>query len=583
MKRKARDQSEMRNLKQNKDFISYAFRKALFPCMLSIISSNLNILADGIIIGQKAGVNGIAGINLCMPVFLFLCVIGSTISSGTAVSASAAMGRGERDKAQECYELAIGWSLVLSFLITVLGLIFLTPLCHLLCKNQQLYEIVRGYTMISIGGAFTKIMLYIPVWFLRLDGRNREGTEVMALMGIGNVILDLFFLFGLDMGVEGAAIASVIATFLAMLLGFFFLSDKKSSFTLGIRVVLRKKDGWMLVKNGIPSGLNNLMQTLRVLLINAILLPFGSSYVAVFAAVNCISEISLCVINGVPQAAFAMLGVFYGEHDRDSIRLLMKMQSRYGIMVSLLFGVLCTVSSGGIGNLYGLGGSLIFPLLSLCISVFPALLSGILSSYYNVTDHVRWSNVIIACRVLLIPIPLLYLLCQSSAKGWYWFMPLAEFATIGVWFVCFMLRKKLRHEKQDILMLPDDFDNDKILNFSVLGTAEDICKSCERVSEFCEELGMSQKKIMRISLSMEELMTMIVDANDAAASFDLRLFGRASEIGIRIRYNGIMYNPFTAEEGEESVEFMGVRMIRDMVKRIDFHRIFGMNMLVILI
>ena len=82
-------------LKQSDDFLKTADLKALFPVMVSILSGNINILVDGIIVGQKLGVDGLAALNLCLPVYLTLCVVGSFIVSGCGIATANSMGRND--------------------------------------------------------------------------------------------------------------------------------------------------------------------------------------------------------------------------------------------------------------------------------------------------------------------------------------------------------------------------------------------------------------------------------------------------------------------------------------------------------
>ena len=570
-------------LKQNDSFIKKSYQRALIPCMLSIISSNVNILFDGVIVGQKMGVAGLAALTLCMPVFLFLNVIGSLITSGMSISASSSIGCGNKEKAQVFYELTIGWCTVASVTVTILGLLFSDKICGILCSDINLYTMVKTYYNVTIAGAFTKIMLYIPIWYLRLDGRNHEVIVVMSVMAVGNILLDYMLIYLVDMGILGAALAGVIAALIALGTGFYFLCDKKSSLKPGIKIKASKSDFCSCLKNGSPSALNNLMQTFRLLMINAILLSYGSIYVAIFAAINCISEFSLCVINSIPQTAFAMLGIFYGEHDSGSIKRLLKFEVKYGIALSFVFGTVCIASSGLIETLYGLQGLLLSPIRWLVLSIFPAVISSIWSGYYNISDNVFWANMIIILRVFILPILVLYLLCSVSIDLWPIFPVLSEFITVFLWFILTLIRYKINAHKSRYLMMPDSYENSKILNFSVEGSSDDICISCQRVSAFCDETEMESKKIMRISLSMEELMTMIVQTNESKINFDLRLYSYQSETGIRIRYNGCLYNPFESVKTVNTDEYMGVRMIENMVKETKYQKIFGMNMVMIIV
>lgn len=88
--RKSTSQSD--RLQQDEAFLRKAFHASLLPCILSILSQNINILADGILVGQRIGTDGLSAISLCVPVYLVLCVIGSFLVSGTAIQASKAIG-----------------------------------------------------------------------------------------------------------------------------------------------------------------------------------------------------------------------------------------------------------------------------------------------------------------------------------------------------------------------------------------------------------------------------------------------------------------------------------------------------------
>ena len=105
------------SLEQNEQFLKKAYRKALIPCMLSILSGNINILADGILVGQRLGTDALAAINFSLPVYLVLCIAGSFIVSGTAICAAEAIGNNQAGKAKELYKMSVFWcALILSLI-----------------------------------------------------------------------------------------------------------------------------------------------------------------------------------------------------------------------------------------------------------------------------------------------------------------------------------------------------------------------------------------------------------------------------------------------------------------------------------
>ena len=410
------------SLEQNEQFLKKAYGKALIPCILSILSGNINILADGILVGQRLGTDALAAINFSLPVYLVLCIAGSFIVSGTAICAAEAIGNHQSSKAQELYKMSVFWCVLISAVITAAGLLCIKPLAGLLCSQEEVSPLVMEYVGVTLAGTLPKILIYVPFWYLRLDGRNRQVTWMMLVMGVGNVLLDLLFLYVFDMGVFGAALASVAATALSCLLGFVWLCGKKSSFPLGMCVACKGISFVRIAKAGSPSASNNLFQTLRVMVVNILLLQSGGSeLVAAFTAVNCISAFEESVTGGVPQAASAMLGIYSGEHDNQSARLLLARQIKSGIPYCLLFSAAILAGADLIADAYGLTKPLGFAFLCMSLGMIPALCNCILSGYYNVSGYVMWANAIIFLRTFVMPCASLFVLCRQSFIPW-WFL-----------------------------------------------------------------------------------------------------------------------------------------------------------------
>lgn len=576
------EQASSVSLEQNGKFLKKAYGKALIPCMLSILSGNINILADGILVGQRLGTDALAAINFSLPVYLVLCIVGSFLVSGTAICASEAIGNNQSRKAQELYKMAVFWCVLLSAVITAAGLLCLEPLAGLLCYEEAVSPLVAEYTGVTLAGALPKILIYVPFWYLRLDGRNRQVTAMMLLMGVGNVLLDLLFLYAIPLGVFGAALASVMATAASCALGFLWLCDKKSSFAFGFCVVCKGTPLRRVAQAGSPSAMNNLFQTLRVAAVNALLLESGGSMlVAAFTAVNCISAFAESVTGGVPQAASAMLGIYSGEHDNKSARLLMMRQIKSGLPYCLLFGAAILAGADLIADAYGLSVSLRFAFFCMSLGMLPALACSILSGFYNVSGHSMWANMIILLRVFLMPCASLFLLCRLGQDPW-WFLFLGEALTLLAWYAATGISHRLRSGQSRFLLMDNALEESgRVINFSVRGEDMDICDASGKITVFCEENGMLPGQVMRVSLAMEELMTVIVSANqEKGVEFDLRVYSLEGVIGIRIRYSGREFNPLRYAKdaaGTEDDMYMGIRMIEDMVEEAIYQRTFGMN------
>lgn len=571
-----------KELFQSKDFLKKAYRGALIPCMLSILSGCANIIADGMIVGQLIGAAGLTAINLCVPVYLVLCILGSFFVSGAAISASNEIGQDNDEQAQKYYGIALTACLVSSLVMAVVGVFLSRTIARGLCQDPEVVGMVRDYTAVTLVGALPKIMIYIPFWFLRLDGKNKTVTVMMAVMGIGNILLDLLFLLVFNMGVYGAALASVISTALACILGFIRLHTGETTFKL--RFALPDKKSFLRIAVvGSPAALNNLMQTVRLLFVNSILMAGGGTErVAVFTVVNGIAAFSEAVTVGVPQAASAILGVFHGERDGNSVRIMLDLEWKNGLVYCGIFAAVISAGAGLIGMAYGLHVPLYIPMICLAVSLFPGLLNSILSSYYNVSGHPALSNLLILCRVFVFPV--LSLLALDAVKWPVWlFLPISELLTVGLcWIITGFISRK-REDVSRFLLINSSLDkHGNLINFSVTSEYADICEACEKVTAFCTDNGMEIKPTTRISLALEELMTFVTQKNKPKpVHFDIRLFSLFGTIGIRIRYDGEDLDPLSGNE--KSDEYMGVTMIKKMVEVVMYKRVFGLNSLLILV
>lgn len=570
------------SLKQNNIFLKNTFSKSIFPSMLAILSANINVFVDGILIGNKLGSDALASIVLSLPVCLAPCIIGSFIASGTAINSARAIGDNDPEKSQMYYRTSIVSLFILSLLFTAAGLTFRKGLVSFLCSDEAVRPYVMDYVVITLIGALPKIMAYIPFWYLRLDGKNSAITLMMVVMTVGNIILDYLFVYIWDIGVFGAGLASVIATTAAFVIGMMRLLSKSCTFTFK-PFIFREKEEWRVIAAaGTPSALNNLLATIRLLIVNAVLLSYGgSAEVAVFTAVNGIAGFGECITLGIPQAASPMLGVFSGEQDNESCMLLVKIELLTGAIGSVIFLLICTLGSGAIAAMYALDAPLLLPMLWLSLSIFPALFCTVISGYYNMAGLEKWSNGLVILRVLIMTcIGLLFV--TKLRLSVYFFLLFAELGTVAVWFGAALLYHK-RHPKRTKYLFMDMSleESGNILNFSVGSTPEDICSASERISEFCELNGMNHKTTMRVELAMEEIMTLISKVNGPELakniSFDLRAYSIEGITGIRIRYGGKEFNPFNSSDEDDDM-YMGILMLKKMVRSF-YQRTFGVNTL----
>lgn len=587
----AQERQNETGLQQNAAFIRAAYRKAVVTGMLAILSANINLFVDGILVAGRVGADALAAINLSLPVSWGLLVVGSFLAAGTEIPAARAIGMGDARRRDAFFRTGLNVTVLVSLAITAVALALRGPLVTFLGADGATREYVTQYVVITLIGALPRILVYIPFWYLRLDGRNADVIVMMVSMTGINIALDVLFVYGMDMGVFGAGLASVIATAVSCLYGMIRLLGRNSPYRWKPEILRSGKDWHTIASAGFPSAFNNLCATARLLAVNAMLMAHGGAgLVAVFTAINGLSGFADCVTLGVPAAGGAMLGVYSGERDNGSCRLLLREEWRVGCFSAGVFLVLCAALSGPIQRLYGLNESILAPILWLCLSVFPALLMNILSTYYNMAGMELWANALIFLRGFAMSVIGLHLMIAARFSV-FAFLLFAELSTALIWWAATGIHH-LRHPR-DSRYLMSDLEYEKrgsVLNFSVSADVDEIVSASERISAFCAANGMSQRETMRLEMSMEEVMTLIrqvnADGNVEDLRFDLRAYSIKDVRGIRIGYSGIPFNPFNFAPASGSVEddmYMGVRMIKKMVETVNYQRAFGVNTLQILL
>lgn len=567
-------------MSKNSNFIGKLYYRALFPNIVAVLGGTVNVFFDGIFIGRKLGDTGLESVNQCLPVYLLLCTVGSLYASGASFLSSHALGKNDAKEAKRIFHGALLDALTAGGTFCLLGFIFAGNISELLGTAQS-RDYVYLYLRITLIGGIAKILLYIPYFYLRLEGKNRQAMAAMLTMTVLNIVLDLIFLFVFDFGISGAAWASVIATAAAAAMSFLFLWTGKSSFKPGV-CFLRFRDRKAIFRYGSPMALNNLLSSARIFAVNLILGSMNTAgLVSVFAIVNNLNEFSICVQNGVPQTAAAMTGIFYGERDSEGVKHIVKTELFSGAVLSLVLAAVFALFPTQIGAMFGSGADCVFAVRCLAVSLVLATVNSVMTYTYNAVGQLAAANVITVCRSFAAVAGFALLFRGLGEKIWI-FHPCSELLTFALIVIGSLLTAK-KKRLAPFYLIDDSLEkNGSSLSFAVECINEKICEASERLRSFCKESGFAEKETMVISLALEELLTIITQNSCPPDGFaDVRLLVWDDKRIIRIRAAGKRYDPIEAQDG--SLDYVGVKMICGLAERTEYLSALGVNTLIIYI
>ena len=566
-------------MKRDDQFLRKGYLSTLYPIMLSVLGGTINALIDSAFVSQCLGQEGLAAINLSITVTLIICTIGSLIGGGASFASSIEAGKDNMEKAGEYYCHSVFCALIAGGVISVAGISLCSPLVYLLAQGSELYTYVYQYCFVAFSGSIFSILVYIPTYYLQLEGKNKAISIMMGIIISVDVLLDYLFLIVLDMGMVGASLASVISTLAACVYGFIMLETGYSNYHIK-SVKLRLSYLRRIVKLGSPTALNNFLDFIKLLLLNGIILfSGGTSALAVWAVINCLSEFALSITSGVPQAAAPMSGAYYSARENSGLRIIIRLQVKEGLKLTAVYAAAIVALHPAFEKLFAIESGLLMPMVCLGTFLMFEILASIWAGFFQATQRIFLSNIIILCRKLVFPV--LFAGVMAFGGGYiFLFLPLGGIMTLltGLLLTGVIYNKNMDsdHPLSRLLLLDDHLEKEnKVIDFSITPTAENICEASEQIADFCSANNMDGKQTMRIALSIEELICVIKDKNENLPSVDLRAFALNDITGIRIRCAGVRYNPFE-DSGDEDL-LMGVIMINKLADIVTYTYSLGMN------
>ena len=567
-------------MKTDQHFLTSTYNRYLLPTMAGILGGTVMVTIDSMLVGSFVGQTGLMAVNLFLPLQLLFSTLGALVASGGAVLSAQARGRNEAEKSRQIMGTSSLLSLGLALLFILGGLIFLGPLTRFLAGNAWSPD-MEAYARLLVLAGLPKTLLYIPFYYLRLDGKNDLAAGLLLFMASLNIILDLLFMQVMHMGILGAALAGLLALLVTCLAAFYCLLFMGGSFAWPLAISWTPQSLETL-KTGSPAAMANLTFALRILLINGLLLSLGNQYLVFFAVITAVSEFSLFFINGVPQTAQPILSVYGVEKGNVGIRLLMTRQIRMGLAIATFFGSLIMLSHQRVTGLFGVSQDMRFPLICLFFSLLIGQINSIMTGYYTAMNRISLANLVTVLRVLVLPVLFAAWLGAVWPELVWLFLPLSELLALLTWLGASRVKAWKDPDLSGLLLLDERLEKSgRAIDFTVANDPVAICQASERIIEFCRQNDLSAKQTMRFSLAIEEIMTVMADKSlDGRGSFDVRAFACEGRITLRIRCGGRQYNPIPLIRSDQDMEedsLFGIRMIMDMVKDMLYISTFGVN------
>lgn len=330
-----------------------AIRKLAFPTILSMLLLMVNNLTDAIFVAGLGG-DAIAAIGFITPLFLVIIGIGNAIGAGANAYIARALGERNQMKVNDGATHSVIIGIIVSAIITVAMFVAWEPILKIMGAGSAIGPAL-DYGNIIFGCTILFILTNVFIGILRSEGDVKKATVILAATAIVNMILDPIFIYGLGLGIEGAAIATVLADAVALAPMLYWFFIKKSTF---IRVSFKgfsysKKVTRGIINVAIPSSAETLIMSALTIVINsALVFVGGTDSVAVYTSGMRVTSFLIIPVIGIATALLSVCGAAYGARDAQKFKVAFKYALKLGLKICGVVGIFLFIFSNQVALLF---------------------------------------------------------------------------------------------------------------------------------------------------------------------------------------------------------------------------------------
>ena len=437
--------------------------KLAVPTVVAQVINMLYNVVDRVYIGHMPGDGSLAltGVGVCLPLIMFITAFSSFVATGSAPRSSIFMGNGEKEKAERLLGGSVTLQVCISIILTILLLIFSEPLLLAFGASGNTIGYATGYMKIySLGTLFVELTLGLNA-FITAQGKTMVSMLVVLTGAVLNIILDPVFIYLFDMGVEGAAWATIISQGVSAVLCIIYLSGKKTSLRLKMENLIVP---FSLILPSFALGLASfVMQSTESLIsicFNSSLLKYGGDIaVGTMTICSSVMQMALLPLQGIAQGSQPLTSYNYGRGNMDRVKKCFRTLLCVSLVYSILVWGLVELVPGTFASIYTPESSLIeYAVPYMRIYLMMLGLMGILISCQMtfVSIGSALSSVSIAMvRKIVLLIPLIYIMpsifTSDPVKAVFFAEPIADVLAITFTVIVFSIQFPSALKKRKIV------------------------------------------------------------------------------------------------------------------------------------
>lgn len=409
-------------MKDEKDFLGtepigkLLLRLALPTVAAQIINMLYNIV-DRIYIGHipEVGALALTGVGVCMPLIMIVSAFAALVSNGGAPRASIFLGKCDKESAEKTLGNCFFLQVIISVILTAILLMYNREFLMVFGASENTVEYGVSYMNIyAVGTIFVQLTLGMNA-FITAQGFAKTGMLSVLIGAVSNIILDPILIFGFDMGVKGAALATVISQVLSCIWVLAFLCGKKT--ILKIHKKNLRLQGHIILPSlalGVSVFIMQASESVISVCFNSSLLRYGGDIaVGAMAILTSVMQFAMLPLQGLGQGAQPIISYNYGAGNQVRVKGAFKLLLKVSTAYSLLFGTAVLLFPGIFAAMFTTDAALlVFTKTALRIYMAGILLFGIqiaCQMTFTALGNAKASIMVAVMRKFILLIPLIYI------------------------------------------------------------------------------------------------------------------------------------------------------------------------------
>lgn len=429
-----------------------SFSKYVTLNILGMIGLSCYILADTFYIARGLGANGLAALNLAIPLYSVVYSVGIMIGIGGATRYSICRAQGDLKRADTVFTHMAGTALAAGILFSLAGLFFSGSLSRLMGADEQTFALTSVYLQVVLGFSPFFILNQVFLAMVRNDGNPNLAMAGMLIGSLSNIVLDYLFIFPLGMGMFGAALATGFAPVISMLILSRHLIQKKNQFHLR-----RCRPEPRLVGDiaclGLSSFVTELSSGIVLIVFNLVILKLaGNTGLAAYGIIANLSLVAQSVFTGIAQGIQPLLSRHYGFGQNGSVRRIRRYAFTLSLFLSLALYLAVVLLRSPLTAAFNSGGDQLLASYAKqgMVLYFPGFffagINILLAACFSAVDQAGRAFFLSVTRGCALIIPIVFLLSSFLGLRGVWLsFPCAEALTLLLAGVLFLHPSKKEH------------------------------------------------------------------------------------------------------------------------------------------